>query len=145
MLFVSMCLDECGQIDAIGGFSFNTDYTVNRVRQHPEAYFVSVYDAQRGDVVLENAATKVLLDEANVVRSATIPVEDDDVATLSVIDRYEVRLGVLWFAVGWEWCLASPALSQYRLCDSPCLHWRWRCHYSRRLREHHCAPVRCPS
>lgn len=52
MLFVSMCLDECGQIDSIGGFSFNTDYTVNRVRQHPEAYFVSVYDAQRGDVVI---------------------------------------------------------------------------------------------
>ena len=40
------------QIDSIGGFSFNTDYTVNRVRQHPEAYFVSVYDAQRGDVVI---------------------------------------------------------------------------------------------
>ena len=52
MLFVSMCLDECGQIDAIGGFSFNTDYTVNKVRQHPEAYFVSVYDAQPGDVVI---------------------------------------------------------------------------------------------
>ena len=52
MLFVSMCLDECGEIDAIGGFSFNTDYTVNKVRQHPEAYFVSVYDAQRGDVVI---------------------------------------------------------------------------------------------
>nr|DAM93243.1 MAG TPA: hypothetical protein [Caudoviricetes sp.] len=44
---------------------------------------------------LENAATKVLLNEANVVRSATIPVEDDDVAALSVIDRYEVRLWVL--------------------------------------------------
>ena len=52
MLFVSMCLDECGQIDAIGGFSFNTDYTVNKVRQHPDAYFVSVYDAQPGDVVI---------------------------------------------------------------------------------------------
>jgi endolysin len=54
MLFVSMCLDECGQIDAIGGFSFNTDYTVNKVRQHPDAYFVSVYDAQPGDVVIYN-------------------------------------------------------------------------------------------
>lgn len=52
MLFVSMCLDECGQIDAIGGFSFNTDYTVNKVRQHPDAYFVSVYDAKPGDVVI---------------------------------------------------------------------------------------------
>lgn len=52
MLFVSMCLDECGQIDAIGGFSFNTDYTVNKVRQHPDAYFVSVYDARPGDVVI---------------------------------------------------------------------------------------------
>lgn len=54
MLFVSMCLDECGQIDAIGGFSFNTDYTVNQVRKHPEAYFVSVYDASPGDVVIYN-------------------------------------------------------------------------------------------
>lgn len=54
MLFVSMCLDECGQIDAIGGFSFNTDYTVNQVRQHPDAYFVSVYDARPGDVVIYN-------------------------------------------------------------------------------------------
>ena len=54
MLFVSMCLDECGQIDAIGGFSFNTDYTVNQVRKHPEAYFVSVYDARPGDVVIYN-------------------------------------------------------------------------------------------
>ena len=52
MLFVSMCLDECGQIAAIGGFSFNTDYTVNQVRKHPEAYFVSVYDARPGDVVI---------------------------------------------------------------------------------------------
>lgn len=52
MLFVSMCLDECGEIDAIGGFSFNTDYTINKVRQHPDAYFVSVYEAQRGDVVI---------------------------------------------------------------------------------------------
>ena len=50
MLFVSMCLDECGQIDAIGGFSFNTDYTVNQVRKHPDAYFVSVY----GDIVIYN-------------------------------------------------------------------------------------------
>jgi len=54
MLFVSMCLDECGQVGAIGGFSFNTDYTVNKVRQHPDAYFVSVYDAQPGDVVIYN-------------------------------------------------------------------------------------------
>ena len=54
MLFVSMCLDECGQIGAIGGFSFNTDYTVNQVRKHPEAYFVSVYDARPGDVVIYN-------------------------------------------------------------------------------------------
>ena len=54
MLFVSMCLDECRQIDAIGGFSFNTDYTVNQVRKHPDAYFVSVYDARPGDVVIYN-------------------------------------------------------------------------------------------
>ena len=54
MLFVSMCLDECGQIDTIGGFSFNTDYTVNKVRQHPDSYFVSVYDAEPGDIVIFN-------------------------------------------------------------------------------------------
>ena len=54
MLFVSMCLDEGGQIDTIGGFSFNTDYTVNKVRQHPESYFVSVYDAEPGDIVIFN-------------------------------------------------------------------------------------------
>ena len=54
MLFVRMCLDECGQIDALGGVSFNTAYTVNKVRQHPDAYFVSVYDAQPGDVVIYN-------------------------------------------------------------------------------------------
>nr|DAU72715.1 MAG TPA: CHAP domain protein [Caudoviricetes sp.] len=54
MLFVSMCLDECGQIDTIGGFSFNTDYTINKVRQHPESYFVSVYDAEPGDIVIFN-------------------------------------------------------------------------------------------
>ena len=54
MLFVSMCLDECGQIDSIGGFSFNTDYTVNQVRKHPDAYFVSVYDARPGDIVIYN-------------------------------------------------------------------------------------------
>ena len=54
MLFVSMCLDECGQIGTIGGFSFNTDYTVNKVREHPESYFVSVYDAEPGDIVIFN-------------------------------------------------------------------------------------------
>ena len=54
MLFVSMCLDECGQIDTIGGFSFNTDYTINKVRQHPDSYFVSVYDAEPGDIVIFN-------------------------------------------------------------------------------------------
>ena len=52
MLFVSMCFDEAGQIDAIGGFSYNTDVTINHIRNHPNASFVSVYDAQPGDVVI---------------------------------------------------------------------------------------------
>lgn len=52
MLFVSMCFDEAGQIDAIGGFSYNTDVTINHVRAHPDAYFVSVHDAEPGDVVI---------------------------------------------------------------------------------------------
>ena len=52
MLFVSMCFDEAGQIDAIGGFSYNTDVTIAHIRNHPDAYFVSVYDAEPGDVVI---------------------------------------------------------------------------------------------
>lgn len=52
MLFVSMCFDEAGQIDAIGGFSYNTDVTLAHIRNHPDAYFVSVGEAEPGDVVI---------------------------------------------------------------------------------------------
>lgn len=52
MLFVSMCFDEAGQIDAIGGFSYNTDVTLAHIRNHPDAYFVSIADAEPGDVVI---------------------------------------------------------------------------------------------
>lgn len=52
MLFVSMCFDEAGQLDAIGGFSYNTDVTINHVRADPDAYFVSTAEAQPGDVVI---------------------------------------------------------------------------------------------
>ena len=52
MLFVSMCFDEAGQIDAIGGFSYNTDVTLAHIRAHPDAYFVSVAEAEPGDVVI---------------------------------------------------------------------------------------------
>lgn len=50
MLFVSMCFDEVGQIDAIGGFSYNTDVTLNRNRGR----LVSRANAQPGDVVIFN-------------------------------------------------------------------------------------------
>lgn len=52
MLFVSMCFDEAGQIDAIGGFSYNTDVTLAHIRNHPDAYFVSIAEAEPGDVVI---------------------------------------------------------------------------------------------
>lgn len=52
MLFVSMCFDEAGQLDAIGGFSYNTDVTLAHIRNHPDAYFVSIADAEPGDVVI---------------------------------------------------------------------------------------------
>lgn len=50
MLFVSMCLDEVGQIDSIGGFSYNTDVTLSRNLNRR----VSVANAQPGDVVIFN-------------------------------------------------------------------------------------------
>jgi hypothetical protein len=50
MLFISMVLDQCGQINAIGGFSYNTDVTLNRNRGR----LVSVGNAQPGDVVIFN-------------------------------------------------------------------------------------------
>ena len=50
MLFVSMVFDEAGQVDAIGGFSYNTDVTLNRNRGR----LVPVSAAQPGDVVIFN-------------------------------------------------------------------------------------------
>lgn len=53
MLFVSMCLDEAGQIGAIGGFSYNTDVTIRQARA-AGCPFVSVDHARPGDVVIFN-------------------------------------------------------------------------------------------
>lgn len=65
MCFVSMCFDMAGEIDAIGGFSYNTDVTKNRMEK------VSIEDAQRGDVVLfdwdqDGATDHVGIVEANL-------------------------------------------------------------------------------
>lgn len=46
MAFVSMVFDMAGEIDAIGGYSYNTDVTRSRMDE------VDIVDAQRGDVVL---------------------------------------------------------------------------------------------
>lgn len=46
MAFVSMVFDMAGEIDAIGGYSYNTDVTRSRMDEVDIAY------AQRGDVVL---------------------------------------------------------------------------------------------
>lgn len=46
MAFVSMVFDMAGEIDAIGGYSYNTDVTRSRMDEVDVAY------AQRGDVVL---------------------------------------------------------------------------------------------
>lgn len=53
MLFVAMCLDECGQVDAIGGYSSHTDTTIAQARR-AGCQFVSVAQAQPGDVVIFN-------------------------------------------------------------------------------------------
>ena len=53
MLFVSMVFDEAGQIDAIGGFSYNTDVTINHCKAKG-INFVSIADAKPGDVVIFN-------------------------------------------------------------------------------------------
>lgn len=65
MCFVSMCFDMAGEIDAIGGVSYNTDVTKNRMEK------VSIEDAQRGDVVLfdwdqDGATDHVGIVEANL-------------------------------------------------------------------------------
>lgn len=46
MAFVSMVFDMAGEIDAIGGYSYNTDVTRSRMDE------IDIADAQRGDVVL---------------------------------------------------------------------------------------------
>ena len=53
MLFVSMCLDECGQIDAIGGYSSHTDTTIAQARR-AGCQLVPVSQAAPGDVVIFN-------------------------------------------------------------------------------------------
>lgn len=65
MAFVSMVFDMAGEIDAIGGFSYNTDVTRNRMTG------VDIEDAQRGDVVLfdwdsDGATDHVGIVEANL-------------------------------------------------------------------------------
>lgn len=65
MCFVSMCFDMAGEIDAIGGFSYNTDVTKRRMRQVP------ISEAQRGDIVLydwdeDGATDHVGIIEANL-------------------------------------------------------------------------------
>lgn len=63
MCFVSMCFDMAGQIDAIGGLSYNTDVTKNRMKK------VSIEDAQRGDVVLFDWDQDGLTDHVGIVEA----------------------------------------------------------------------------
>lgn len=63
MCFVSMCFDMAAQIDAIGGFSYNTDVTKNRMKK------VSIEDAQRGDVVLFDWDQDGLTDHVGIVEA----------------------------------------------------------------------------
>ena len=63
MAFVSMCFDMAGEIDAIGGFSYNTDVTKNRMEK------VSIEDAQRGDVVLFDWDHDGLTDHVGIVEA----------------------------------------------------------------------------
>lgn len=63
MCFVSMCFDMAGEIDAIGGFSFNTDVTKHRMNQ------VSIEDAQRGDVVLFDWDSDGITDHVGIVEA----------------------------------------------------------------------------
>ena len=53
MLFVSMVFDEAGQLDAIGGFSYNTDVTINHAKAKGLT-FVAAANAHPGDVVIFN-------------------------------------------------------------------------------------------
>nr|DAY44672.1 MAG TPA: CHAP domain protein [Caudoviricetes sp.] len=63
MCFVSMCFDMAGEIDAIGGFSYNTDVTKSRMNK------VSIEDAQRGDVVLFDWDQDGLTDHVGIVEA----------------------------------------------------------------------------
>lgn len=66
MLFVSMCLDEVGQMDSIGGFSYNTDVTIRQARA-AGCQFVSVANAQPGDVVIYNWTGDAFTDHVGFV------------------------------------------------------------------------------
>lgn len=63
MCFVSMCFGMADEIDAIGGFSYNTDVTKNRMAK------VSIEDAQRGDVVLFDWDRDGLTDHVGIVEA----------------------------------------------------------------------------
>lgn len=63
MAFVSMVFDMAGEIDAIGGFSYNTDVTRNRMNE------VDIEDAQRGDVVLFDWDSDGVTDHVGIVEA----------------------------------------------------------------------------
>lgn len=63
MAFVSMCFDLAGEIDAINGFSYNTDVTI---RKNP-GKFVSVANAKPGDVVIFNWDGNATTDHVGIV------------------------------------------------------------------------------
>ena len=63
MCFVSMCFDMAGEVQAIGGFSYNTDVTKRRMTQVP------VDEAQRGDVVLFDWDEDGVTDHVGIVES----------------------------------------------------------------------------
>lgn len=63
MAFVSMCFDMAGEIDAIGGYSYNTDVTKSRMDK------VDIEDAQRGDVVLFDWDRDGLTDHVGIVEA----------------------------------------------------------------------------
>lgn len=61
--FVSMCFDLAGEINAINGFSYNTDVCI---RKNP-GKFVSVRNAQPGDVVIFNWNGDAATDHVGIV------------------------------------------------------------------------------
>ena len=58
-----MCFDMAGEIDAIGGYSYNTDVTKSRMDK------VDIEDAQRGDVVLFDWDRDGLTDHVGIVEA----------------------------------------------------------------------------